>query len=319
MEKGLPEGEPLNHRLINRSIEKAQQKVEERNFDIRKHLLEYDDVLNEQRKVIFRQRDDILDAPDLVGRVLNTAVEILESSAAEYLTDRGKNEAAFLNLLEQLKQELFFVSERDPEGLAKLQARELVDSLAQEMERNLREKAEIAGPERFNLAVRFEYLRNIDNRWQDHLENLEALREAVYLRSYAQQNPLLEYKLEGFQIFDELIHGIRTSVAKKLFAIKAETLQPQRFHRAPAARTTELHSGMQMIGGGAAAAAAAAGGSPAATAGGGGTATATAAPGGAAGAARPSGVVTRGMEKVGRNDPCPCGSGKKYKHCHGRG
>ncbi len=315
MEKGLPEGEPLNHRLINRSIEKAQQKVEERNFDIRKHLLEYDDVLNEQRKVIYRQRDEILDAPDLVGRVLNTAKEILESSAAEYLSDRGKNESAFLNLLEQLKQELFFVSEREPDELAKLPPHELVESLTAEMGQNLREKADIAGTERFNVAVRFEYLRNIDNRWQDHLENLEALREAVYLRSYAQQNPLLEYKLEGFQIFDELIHGIRTAVAKKLFAIKAETLQPQRFHRAPVSRTTEVHSGMQMIGGGGAAAAAAAGAGPA----GAGPAAATATAEGPASAARPTGVVTRGMEKVGRNDPCPCGSGKKYKHCHGRG
>jgi preprotein translocase subunit SecA len=161
------------------------------------------------------------------------------------------------------------------------------------MERELTEKAEIVEPEVLNMAIRYEYLRNIDARWQDHLENLEALREAVYLRAYGQKNPLLEYKLEGFQIFDELLYDIRLAIARKLFAVKAEGMRA----RVPDAqvsgrRQVATHSEVQMF-----------------SAAGGGTQTAT---------APAQAQVKRTYPKVGRNDLCPCGSGRKYKYCHGK-
>ena len=301
MQRGLPPGEPLNHPIINRSIERAQTKVEERNFEIRKHLLEYDDVLNEQRKLIYSQRDAILKDDQLVERVLKTAEDFLEEKLEPYETARGQDKQALADFVEELKTGLFFTTERSIDELFELPLGELKQTMLEDMRRDIREKEEAAGTEELNRAIRYEYLRNIDGRWQDHLENLEALREAVYLRSYAQKNPLLEYKLEGFQIFDELVYNIRTTIARKLFAVKAEGFRNRVRVASPASSAQASHGSMQMIGAGAAGAA---GGGQ-----GGGSATATA----------PGKVqVQRSVPKVGRNDPCPCGSGKKYKHCHGR-
>ena len=195
-----------------------------------------------------------------------------------------------------LRDKLYFTSETPEEELAALSTEQLRQALAEEMDRELTEKAEIVGPDVLNMAIRYEYLRNIDSRWQDHLENLEALREAVYLRAYGQKNPLLEYKLEGFQIFDELLYEIRLAIARKLLAIKAEGMRPRTQVQVGPVHQVASHSEMQMFAGGN-------GG------GGGGAPTATA----------PAQVqVKRSYPKVGRNDPCPCGSGKKYKFCHGR-
>ncbi|MFP4483576.1 MAG: preprotein translocase subunit SecA [Spirochaetaceae bacterium] len=299
MQRGLPPGEPLNHPIINRSIERAQSKVEERNFDIRKHLLEYDDVLNEQRKLIYSQRDEILKDDKLTERVLNTAADILQDKLEPYVRTRGQDKQLLAEFIEDLRTTLFYTTERTLDELFELSIDDLEKTLLEDLRRDIREKEEAAGSAELNRAIRHEYLRNIDARWQDHLENLEALREAVYLRSYAQKNPLLEYKLEGFQIFDELIYNIRSTIARKLFAVKAESFRDRSRVVGPASSAQASHGSMQMIGGGA-------GGDRGS---GGGAATAT--------APRRT-TVQRSVPKVGRNDPCPCGSGKKYKHCHGR-
>ncbi len=302
MQRGMEEDEPLNHRLINRTIESAQSKVEERNFDIRKHLLEYDDVLNEQRKLIYGQRDAILDDDNLIERVWRSAMEVVDELIQPYTASRGEDRHLLHEFLTGLHDTLFFTTEQTEDELAALAPDRLRTAIADEIWNDLKNKAEIAGHEQLNLAIRDAYLRSIDKRWQDHLENLEALREAVYLRSYAQKNPLLEYKLEGFQIFDQLIYDIRTSIARKVIAVKAEGIGRPAVQRGAAPAGTASHNSMQMFaaGGGAAAAQQTSAG---------GTATAT----------RPQKAqVTRNYPKVGRNDPCPCGSGKKYKHCHGR-
>ncbi|MFO8064143.1 MAG: preprotein translocase subunit SecA [Spirochaetia bacterium] len=304
MERGLPEGEPLNHSMINKSIERAQNKVEERNFEVRKHLLEFDDVLNEQRKMIYDQRDAILTDDNLKERVLSTAADVIQEHIGEYEKSRGQDRALLSSFLTSVKDTLLYTPARTEEELAELEPEELKRTLLADMRADIEEKEEVAGAERLNLAIRHEYLRNIDSRWQDHLENLEALREAVYLRSYAQKNPLLEYKLEGFQIFDELIYNIRSAIARKLFAVHADGFRSEHRPDTPAATGTAQHAGMQMIGGSAAPRGKGSGGSAAA---GGGTATATS----------PQ-QAQRTVQKVGRNDPCPCGSGKKYKYCHGR-
>ena len=147
-----------------------------------------------------------------------------------------------------------------------------------------------------NSFIRFEYLKNIDNKWQDHLESLEALREAVYLRSYGQKNPLLEYKLEGFEIFDRLIESIRTTIAGKIHKVKIQVRENAPVRTAVPAAAQASHRNLGQFSGGPAKEPA---GQPAQSA--------------------PSKVqVKRTYPKVGRNDPCPCGSGKKYKYCHGR-
>ncbi|MFP4301574.1 MAG: preprotein translocase subunit SecA [Spirochaetaceae bacterium] len=253
MERGLPPGEPLNHPLINKSIERAQTKVEERNFDIRKHLLEFDDVLNEQRKLIYSQRDEILKDQQLTERVLNTARGTMEQILEEAPPERAAQGNRYAHFAEALKERLFYAPEMPPEEMESLEPETLIDALVQEMREDLEKKKRIATPERFNLAIRIEYLRNIDAKWQDHLEDLEALREAVYLRSYAQKNPLLEYKLEGFQIFDQLIEQIRGAVAKKVLAVKAESLEAQQeeiARRSRAAHAVAQHGRFALFQGG---------------------------------------------------------------------
>lgn len=295
---GMKPGEPINSPLINKSIERAQSKVEERNFDIRKHLLEYDDVVNEQRKYIYDQRDAILTDTDLKARLVSTAADVVEDYLQTSLGHGTDERALEEELLAHLKDRLYLMpddeslpGDRSEQGVS---VKERVMSI---VHKELDARIESAGTDLFNFAVKYEYLRNIDARWQDHLENLEALREAVYLRQYGQKNPLLEYKLEGFQIFDQMLFDIRVAIARKFFLVKPDGFKPRRREAAGTPSMREQHGSIDGFAG--------AGARPAArqrpnTAG---QATAT---------------VQRSIPKVGRNEPCPCGSGKKYKHCHGR-
>ena len=218
-------------------------------------------------------------------------------------------------LFDFLRERLYYTPDVSAMSSLAKRTREIEDTLVGEMRADIVEKEGIVGQEQLNLAIRYEYLRNIDARWQDHLENLEALREAVYLRSYAQKNPLLEYKLEGFEIFDELLFDIRIAVARKLMAVKAEGFRARVQRPNPVQTAQEHHSQLTAFGGGPRPAAGA--GAAAATAGG--AAAAVASPPRPTGGSQPrQQTVKRTVPKVGRNDPCPCGSGKKYKYCHGQ-
>jgi preprotein translocase subunit SecA len=308
---GMTAGEPINSPLINKSIERAQSRVEERNFEIRKHLLEYDDVLNEQRKFIYEQRDAILDDRSIKDRILATASDVLTDALSDFQPDRSDSREAIAGVLTHVRDRLYFGADVEETSLLGLDAEALKARLLELMRKDLDEKEETAGADAFNIALRFEYLRNIDQRWQDHLENLEALREAVYLRAYGQKNPLLEYKLEGFQIFDQLLEDIRVAIARKVFLVKAEGFRPAPAGPRPMTAMQARHTQLATFEGGNESR------KPAAAAGPRGRA-APAAGAGRGGSAQAGAQVTRSIPKVGRNEPCPCGSGKKYKHCHGR-
>jgi preprotein translocase subunit SecA len=293
---GMADGQPLNHPLINKTIERAQNKVEERNFEIRKHLLEYDDVLNEQRKFMYERRDEILTDNKLLERVINTAEEIVADAGEEFFTSSKTDGDGLALLLGTLKENIFYQSAQTVDSLQSLKPVEIQEIIIEELHSDLRLKASNFGEENLNMAVRLEYVRHIDRKWQDHLENLEALREAVYLRTYGQKNPLLEYKLEGFQIFDQMLYDIRTEIAKKLLIVKADGFKRQTAVRRDVAGATASHGSINMFQSG--------------------SASNQVAP--AQAAANPEKIqVKRSYPKVGRNDPCPCGSGKKYKYCHG--
>ncbi len=297
---GMKPGEPINSPLINKSIERAQSKVEERNFDIRKHLLEYDDVVNEQRKYIYGQRDTILTDSDLKGRLVSTAEDVIDDFLQSART-QGSDERTLENdLIAHLKERLYFMPENWADGDGSVEVEDSIrDRIMKLVHQELDARMDAAGTELFNFAVRYEYLRNIDARWQDHLENLESLREAVYLRQYGQKNPLLEYKLEGFQIFDEMLFDIRVAIARKFFLVKPEGFRPRERQAAGASAMQEQHGSIEGFAG----------------AGGGTSPSARQRPNTAG---SPTATVQRSIPKVGRNEPCPCGSGKKYKHCHGR-
>ncbi|MBN2509597.1 MAG: preprotein translocase subunit SecA [Spirochaetales bacterium] len=273
---GMKDGEPIFHPWINRSIERAQTKVEDRNFEIRKHLLDYDDVLNEQRTFIYQQRDAILDDTNLSDRVLVTLKDLLEDIFTKY---EGQE------LIDVLKEEFLYTLDIEPEKVVSSGKDELLNRIYGDFEADITNKEQTISKEQLNGFIRFEYLRQIDNSWQDHLENLEALREAVYLRSYGQKNPLLEYKLEGFEIFDTLIYHIRSSIAKKIIKIRIERADNR--NTAKTVRPVQIEESHRTMG-----------------------------QFGHSGAPQKA-QIQRVVPKVGRNDLCPCGSGKKYKHCHG--
>jgi preprotein translocase subunit SecA len=296
---GMTGGDAIYHPMLNKSIENAQKKVEERNFEIRKHLLDYDDVLNQQRKFIYEQRDAILVDNDLKKRVNDASADIIGDYIDEFnQASRGDQNEALKDLTEKLRTKFGYSLVADADGKDFRNPETLEKRIVADLEKDLIDKETLIGHEYFNMIIRDNYLNAVDRKWLDHLENMEALREAVYLRHYAQKNPLTEYKVEGFQIFEDMIEDIRQEIASRLHLIRIQVAEggPRRpASRSIGANQSASHSSIGSF----------AGGSPTA-----------ASP--MQKASRPDGAtVVRGQPKVGRNDPCPCGSGKKYKFCHG--
>ncbi len=300
---GMKPGEPIYHPLLSKSIESAQKKVEERNFEIRKHLLEYDDVLNKQRNFIYEQRNSILADDNLIERVRDAAYEMLEDQNAILTQEFKDNPNKAIQEFSLWLFDSFGIEMTAKELTALYKSDELIPAIRNKLELDLDSKIQAAGAESLNFFIRFSYLQEIDEKWLNHLESMEALREAVYLRSYAQKNPLLEYKIEGSDIFESLIFSIRHNIASKVFRVRikeststVETTSPRSASRIEATQTSHeavssFANESQSVRKESAIAAASA------------PATAT---------------VVRQGKKIGRNDPCPCGSGKKYKYCHGR-
>jgi preprotein translocase subunit SecA len=294
---GMEEGEPIYHPWLNKSMEKAQKKVEERNFEIRKHLLEYDDVLNQQRKFIYEQRDAILLDGSLKKRVNDATSEMLASYIEEYQSAQKRDmNAALRELASRLKGKFGYQLPLEALGATAPNSEPLEKQIRDDLEKDIEDKEALITPAYLNAFIREQYLQAIDRRWLDHLENMEALREAVHLRSYAQKNPLTEYKVEGFQIFETMIDEIRSEIASRLHLIHIQVAEDRETRSARSIATIQSasHGSMGVFAGSA---------SPARN---------------SPHASGENVTVVRTNPKVGRNDPCPCGSGKKYKHCHGR-
>ncbi len=297
---GMRAGEPIEHPWINKSIEKAQTKVENRNFDIRKHLLEYDDVLNEQRSFIYEQRNAILADENLIERIYATLEEFISEKFDEYSSSSKAEKEERARLIKDIFREKFAytLTEEDFANIDKKNHEEEINEFVEHFTKELKEKEALAGKENLNMFIRYQYLQAIDKKWLDHLENLESLREAVYLRSYGQKNPLTEYKLEGFDIFYSMLDDIRIEIASRLVRVQIST--EEEAHASRQMRSIQgnaQHNSMGSFSG------AGQGMGPTAL----------------SSRSRPENAqVVRTVPKVGRNEPCPCGSGKKYKHCCGK-
>jgi preprotein translocase subunit SecA len=296
---GMEPGEPIYHPWLTRGIEKAQKRVEERNFEIRKHLLDYDDVLNEQRNYIYSQRDAILVDDNLSERVMLNAQDTLSDYIDSFEgMSKKKSDTTEKDLFEKLKTA--FSLTLTPADITE-HDKDLTEYITSLLKTDIEQKEQLAGKENLNMFIRYQYVQFIDRKWLDHLEQLEALREAVYLRSYGSKNPLTEYKLDGFNIFDEMIDSIRIEIASRIFRIKIQTGSP---YNSANRKTRNLsmntrHNVLNSFDSGAAKQAASSSAM-------------------AKGRQGESVTVVRTTPKVGRNDPCPCGSGKKYKQCHGK-
>ncbi len=307
---GMQEGEAIEHPWVTRAIENAQRKVEGRNFDIRKQLLEYDDVANEQRKVVYEQRNRLLEAEDIAESVAHIRREVLGEVIGEFLPPGSLPEQWDVKGLEDHLAREFGVSlpltawfAEDPE----LSEEKLRERIVAECERRYAEKTAAVGPEVMRHLEKAVMLQVLDNHWRDHLAAMDYLRQGIHLRGYAQKNPKEEYKREAFELFSALLNRIRHDVTSLLLRVEvraeSEIEALERQERAP----REMHF-LHPSATAAAAAGAVADGV---------MAPAEAAAAGDAVAVAPRPVV-RKQRKIGRNEPCPCGSGKKYKHCHGK-
>ena len=300
----MPEGEPIEHPIVNRSIAKAQTRVESRNFDIRKQLLEYDDVANDQRKVIYQQRNELLEATDIAdtidgmirGEVDNVVRRYIPPESVEEQWDvKGLEAALAADYQLDAPVAAWLAEDHD---LAEEAVRERIVEMAVAQ---WREKETQAGAEVMRQFERSLMLQTLDQHWREHLANLDHLRQGIHLRGYAQKNPKQEYKRESFELFSDMLDRIKQDVVRIVLTVQVRSQQDVEAVEEPAPVTNVRYQHADYE---EALAGAGAGDE------GGGTAVAAAPP-----RAQP---FARAGEKIGRNEPCPCGSGKKYKQCHGR-
>lgn len=274
---GLEEDQPIEYGLLSKQIEQAQKRVEGNNFNIRKHVLQYDDVMNTQREVIYSQRRKVLEGEDLRDAIMGMVESLVEDTIHRYTAEiNNPEEWNIKGILDYLERIML------PQGSVVISEDEIYSLTKEELKRRIMEAAEAAyikqeeenGPENMREAERVILLKVVDKKWMDHIDAMDQLRQGIGLRAYGQKDPVIEYKLEGYEMFEEMIHSIQEETLHLLYHIKVQKSMPK---REKVAEPIEANRGNEA-------------------------------------ANQP---VVKG-EKVGRNDPCPCGSGKKYKKCCGR-
>jgi preprotein translocase subunit SecA len=282
---GMKEGEVIEHPWVNKSIENAQRRVEGHNFDVRKHLLEYDDVMNDQRRAVYKLRRSVIGA-DTAGTkemVLDLVEESIINMVARACPERSQIDEWDLKGLEEMARELFAVQVELKE-LREVSREELENKIYAVVEKGLLEREERFTPDAFYHVARIIYLQTIDALWKDHLREMDQLREGISLRGYAQKDPKQEYKKEGYNLFATMMGTISADVLLKVCRVIISSETEEEYQARLQARREQQAKLMRT---------------------------------GPAEEAAKAETVRRGTAKVGRNDPCPCGSGKKYKKCHG--
>lgn len=277
---------PLELGLLTKQIENAQKRVEGRNFGIRKSVLEYDDVMNRQRELIYDQRRKVLEGEDVYGYIMDMGDTLLENIVTAYMGDsKDAEDCNFDGMIEYLES-LFMpkdsvqFSESERMNLTK---EEIIEKLKSLMRQEYHKREELNGEFHMRNLERIILLRTVDQKWRDHIDAMAQLRDGIGLRAYAQRNPIIEYQKEAFDMFDEMIAAIQEETLKMLFHVVVKTGEEEKQKQAmlknlAVAAKASLQGGSE----------------------------------------KPEPVSVRAASKPGRNDLCPCGSGKKYKHCCGR-
>lgn len=289
---GMDDGEPLEHKFITRAIESAQRKVETRNFDIRKHLLEYDDVANQQRRVIYEERNALLDGKEDVGATIQEIfADVMNSVISEYIEPESLSETWKVPELEQRLKAQFLIEApistwlKENEKTVEADIRTRVIEIARVA---YAKKCELIGPENQKSLERSIMLQCIDNLWKEHLAAMDYMRQGIGLQGYAQKNPKSEYKIASFKLFTKMLDSLKLQVVSMLCRLQIQLRTPeeqeqQRQLAAAAAKRREEEAKQKAIDD----------------------------------KMREEAKAFAGMH-IGRNDPCPCGSGKKFKNCHGK-
>ena len=306
----MPDGEAIEAGIVTRSIEGAQRKVEARNFDIRKQLLEYDDVANDQRKVIYQQRNDILEAESLAAQIANLRGGTMEDVVRSYVPVQSVEEQWDLAGLEKVLSEewqLDLPLRAEVEKTDAIGDEDIVDKVKGAADVSFQAKVDRIGIEQFTPFMRMILLQSIDQHWREHLAALDYLRQGIHLRGYAQKNPKQEYKREAFELFSQLLDVVKMDVTRMLMTVRvqseeevaraAEAIEERAEHISNVTYTHPNDDGSVSHEADLATTQAVLGAI-------------------AAGMRAPPAIGA--VPKVGRNDPCPCGSGKKYKQCHGK-
>ena len=281
---GMEEDEPIEHSIITSSIEHAQKKVEARNFDMRKNVLEYDDVMNQQREVIYAQRRKVLKGEELRESIMYMVKEIIKSEMNQYANEKLYPEEWTLDgLIEDAESIYAPKGSLKKEELEAMSRDELGETLEKIAEDNYAAREAEFSPSIMRELEKVVMLRVVDNKWMEHLDHMDMLRQGINLRAYGQRNPLVEYKIEGYNMFEEMIHQIQTDIAKLMYRVSVVTEERRqvedRLATAQASHGSEVEEAE----------------------------------------AKPVKKAPVRSEHIGRNDPCPCGSGKKYKNCCGKG
>jgi preprotein translocase subunit SecA len=295
----LPEGEPIEAGMVSRSIETAQRKVEGRNFDVRKQLLEYDDVANDQRKVLYSQRNEVLEAKEINEIVNSMRDATMSELVAKFVPENSVEEQWDLSAL-QMALEGEWQVEVPLLDLAKsskgMTDEDILEQVLLAAQRAYAQKAEMVGAESWSQFERSIMLQVMDSQWREHLSALDHLRQGIHLRGYAQKNPKQEYKREAFELFSDMLDRVRDDVIRVLMTVRMQSPEQveqveQEAAQAHMQNVTYEHSDYDQAQEAEA------------------SVTET----------QVGGVTVRNaLPKVGRNEPCPCGSGKKYKACHGK-
>ncbi len=290
----MPEGEAIEAGIVSRSIESAQRKVEARNFDIRKQLLEYDDVSNDQRKVIYQQRNEILEAEELAQQITNLRKATMTDVVRAYVPEESMEEQWDLPGLEKVLAEEWHVDVALQALVAASDAitdEDVLDKVIGAADAAFQTKLDRVGLEQFMPFMRMVLLQSMDSHWREHLAALDYLRQGIHLRGYAQKNPKQEYKREAFELFEQLINLIKSEVTRVLMTVRIQ--EPAQAAQATESLEQSAESFVNV------------------------TYTHPNEDGSVSQEADPATQVAD-VPRVGRNDPCPCGSGKKYKNCHGK-
>jgi preprotein translocase subunit SecA len=296
----MPDGEAIEAGIVSRSIESAQRKVEARNFDMRKQLLEYDDVSNDQRKVIYQQRNAILDAQQLSAQIASLREGCFTDLVHQFVPQESVEEQWDIKGLQKLLQDDWQIAldlEKQVSAASAITDEDILTTVLESANAAFQSKVDQVGEANFTQFERMVLLQSIDSHWRDHLSALDYLRQGIHLRGYAQKQPKQEYKREAFELFGQLLDSVKNEVTKVLMNVKIQS--NEQLDEAAQAMEARAESIANV------------------------TYTAPTESGEAetvvdAATVRVATATAAGMPRVGRNDPCPCGSGKKYKQCHGK-
>ena len=293
----MPEGEAIEHPWVTRAIENAQRKVEARNFDIRKQLLEYDDVANDQRRVIYQQRNELLEASDIADTISAMRQDVVHDLISQYVPPESVEEQWDIHGLEKAIHAEWQVELPLGQWLeqeASLDEHALRARIVEKLDGHYQGKAEQAGAEVMRQFERGVMLQSLDNHWREHLAALDHLRQGIHLRGYAQKNPKQEYKREAFEMFAAMLDAIKREVTQITLMVQVRSEEDVEAVETPSqpVNVQYHHADYDEVLGHET--------------------------GGEADQGEAHQPFVRGGDKVGRNDPCPCGSGKKYKQCHGK-